>query len=430
MNTMEPVIQKYIGQLNLILILFLFISCGTHKIIDSQTQKTPTFQVGFSQKVITPTDTAFIAGHSHNRKFKGVNDDIYVKAAVISSKENLLGMLTFDCIGLMHPQLLEIRSLVKQKLPSFPVENIMMTSTHTHSGPDVVGLWGMSVFQSGVDQKYMDRLIQLSAESIIEAYHNRQACIAEYAQGLYGEAWVHNISEPEEIDRSLTILRFHNEEDNVLTLTNFACHPTFLDAVNDKVSSDYVGGYYKAMDEMRGGGNMFFQGAIGGWVQPEYETKTHDQAFFRGDELATEVIRLLENSTALKGSTLDFKSSIFQLPMENQGFRMLAEAGVVDRAFSDSVTTEVAYFEIGNASFATHPGETVPELSHRTKASMENDGPKFVVGLGMDALGYILKPYFFDQERAIPHSSYLCKVSVGPQTQELIFAELKEIMQK
>ena len=45
------------------------------------------------------------------------------------------------------------------------------------------------------------------------------------------------------------------------------------------------------------------------------------------------------------------------------------------------------------------------------------------------AEGYILKPYFFDEERAIPHSPYLCRVSVGPQTQEFIFEELKDLIQ-
>ena len=116
------------------------------------------------------------------------------------------------------------------------------------------------------------------------------------------------------------------------------------------------------------------------------------------------------------------------MPLENPGFLMLSKAGVIDRDFSDSVGTEVAYFEIGNASFATHPGETVPELSKRTKALMQNDGPKFIVGLGMDALGYILKPYFFDEERKVPHSRYLCSVSVGPQTEEYIYNELQDLI--
>ena len=136
----------------------------------------------------------------------------------------------------------------------------------------------------------------------------------------------------------------------------------------------------------------------------------------------------LENSKPLKGNDIKVSTSIFSMILENSGFLMLSKAGVINRDFTDSVETEVAYFEIGNASFATHPGETVPQLSLRTKELMQNDGPKFIIGLGMDALGYILKPYFFDQEKNVPHSEYLCSVSVGPQTQEAIFKQLKMLI--
>ena len=410
--------------------ILLWISCSSTRINESTTNNIDTFSVGFAQNVITPKDSAFIAGHSHNRRFKGVNDNIFVKAATIESNGNLVAILTFDCIGLLHPQLLQIRQKVKERIPLFPVENIVMTSTHTHSGPDVVGLWGKSLLQSGLDPKYMDNLVNSSANTLIDAYKSSQKCQAEYAQSSHGKEWVYNISEPEELDRSVIVLRFSHDDKNVLTLTNFACHPTFLDAVNDKVSSDYVGGYYKEMTEWQGGGNMFIQGSIGGWVQPEHEAKTPNQAFFRGSELAQKVKDILSSdSKPIKGNEVFVQTSIFNLPMENEGFAMLAKAGVVNRDFSDSVMTEVAYFKIGNASFATHPGETVPELSLRTKDLMNNDGPRFIMGLGMDALGYILKPYFFDEERAIPHSPYLCRVSVGPQTQEFIFKELKDLIQ-
>jgi hypothetical protein len=405
------------------LISCFFISCKNN----FSTEFGP-FQVGYAHQVITPIDTAFIAGHSHNRIFNGVNDDIYVKAAVISNGDDKLAILTFDCIGLLHPQLMEIRQVVRERIPDFPEQNIVMTSTHTHSGPDVVGLWGKNLTHSGVDPEYMDSLIEKSARAIIQANDNLVSCSADYAISEHGHDWVYNISEPDELDRSVNILRFSNQGKNVLTMTNFACHPTFLDAVNDKVSSDYVGGYYERMTENQGGGNLFIQGSIGGWVQPEHEEKTPKQAFFRGEELADNVIQSLEQSIPLKGNDIKIKTSQFVMPLENPGFLMLSKAGVIDRDFSDSVGTEVAYFEIGNASFATHPGETVPELSKRTKALMQNDGPKFIVGLGMDALGYILKPYFFDEERKVPHSRYLCSVSVGPQTEEYIYNELQDLI--
>lgn len=388
-------------------------------------------RVGASQRIITPTDTAYIAGHSHDRIFSGVNDDIYVKAVVFSNNDEYAALLTFDCIGLLYPQLLQIRTGVQEVLPDFPVDHIIMSSTHTHSGPDVVGLWGPNIMTSGVDQSYMTKLVNLSIEAIVQAYQSQQVAVGEYAHGLHGDEWVYNISEPEEIDRSIDVIRFKNNDGQVITtLTNFACHPTFLDAVNDKVSSDYVGGFYQTMDSLNNGVNLFLQGSIGGWVQPEYEEKTHHQAFFRGDELANKVDFLLQTATPLKSNKLSFRSAIIEMPVANDNFRLLSQMGVVNRSFGETVTTEIAYFQIGEAAFATHPGETVPEMSHRTKSLMQNNGPKMVMGLGMDALGYILKPYFFDKEKKVPHSEYLCSVSVGPAAMDVIMNTLNQLIPK
>jgi hypothetical protein len=162
-------------------------------------------------------------------------------------------------------------------------------------------------------------------------------------------------------------------------------------------------------------------------VQPEHEPKTFEQALMRGRGLAEANLLALSASHQIKGKELDFRSEIINLPVENMGFRQLAEAGVIKRKMTDQVETELAIFRIGNGFFATHPGETVPAMSMATRKMMVNDGPKFVMGLSMDALGYILKPEFFDQERKIPHAAYLCSMSTGQQTGPKIIQKLEEL---
>ena len=385
--------------------------------------------VGAAQFPITPDSTVYIAGHSHNRKSAGVHDDLFAKAVVIDNGQDHITLLTIDCIGLLYPELLEIRKRVETKQPTIQTEKIILSSTHTHSGPDVVGLWGPDMMHSGVDDKYLDALVETAAMAVLSAWESRSKTIAKYGISTTGHQWVHNISEPSEVDRSLTILSFEDSEGRpIASLSNFACHPTFLDAVNDSISSDYPGGFYQSMDENRGGVNLFLQGSIGGWIQPEGEDKTFHQAFLRGDEIAKEALSALDSGDVLTGNDIEFISKKVMLPVENEGFKMLSQLGVVTRKFTDSVETEIAYFNVGNAHFATHPGETVPAMSHQTKSLMPNNGPKFILGLGNDALGYILKPYFFDANRQVPHSAYLCSVSLGPQTMDLIMKTLQELI--
>jgi hypothetical protein len=181
------------------------------------------------------------------------------------------------------------------------------------------------------------------------------------------------------------------------------------------------------MDKELGGVNLFLQGAIGGWVQPEGEPQTFEQAYMRGNELAVFTRKLLTQPTRLKGSQIHFRSALIDMPVENPGFRQLAKAGVIRRSIDSTVKTELAVFSIGNAMFATHPGETVPEMSLATRKLLNTNGPKFILGLSMDALGYIVKPYFFDPARKIPHAEYLCSMSVGPESSIIVMKTLADL---
>ena len=113
------------------------------------------------------------------------------------------------------------------------------------------------------------------------------------------------------------------------------------------------------------------------------------------------------------------------LPVSNQNFQALSQYGIIDRAISDSVQTELAWFSIGEAQFATHPGESTPTHSKQSKELMTGDGPKFVLGLGMDALGYILTPDFYLEEPTVKHSGYLQVMSIDPEAGNLMMKHIE-----
>ena len=79
-------------------------------------------------------------------------------------------------------------------------------------------------------------------------------------------------------------------------LSNFACHPTIMDGVSTEVSADFVSSMYSYLDHTLGGVNFFLQGAIGGWIQPEYESKTFESVDRRGRELGQAIETALQNS--------------------------------------------------------------------------------------------------------------------------------------
>jgi hypothetical protein len=389
-----------------------------------------TLQVGASQRNITPSAGAFIAGDAINRKFTGVHDSLHVKSIVVSNTHTSIAILTFDCIGLTYPDLLRIKKEVAEQIndPFFQVDNLVISSTHSHTGPDVVGIWGPDQLTSGVDSTYINNLIIRATATVLEAWGNRTSAHASYAIGEFGNDWVYNISDSLVLDRSLNAIQFRNDQGkSIATITAFACHPTIMDGVTDLTSADYVGGLYQHLDKSVGGVNLFLQGAIGGWVQPEYEEKTFEVVEKRGRELGLAVEDILKASIPFTSDSLAFKSSIIQLPVSNPGFQQLAAAGVIQRQFTDSVTTAIAWFSIGDASFATHPGETTPVHSLETKSWMKNKGPKVVMGLSMDAIGYILSPNFFQAGNNLKHTEYMLSMSVGKDAGPVLMREIQKL---
>ena len=386
------------------------------------------FFAGAASRTINPEkDTLYLAGGKPNRPFIDVHDNLYVKAVVISNANNNITLLTFDCIGLLYPQLEAIRSKIKVEVASINTDHIVMSSTHTHSGPDVVGIWGKDLMHSGVNDKHMELIVDRAVEAIKEAVQAKKPVTISFGSGSFGEDWVKNISEPGEIDRSVSVIKFSAlNGKNIAMLTNFACHPTIMDDKSTAASSDYVWGYYHYLDSIQGGVNMFLQGAIGGWVQPEDVPHTYDDANFHGSSLGKYAFELSKKKNSSKN--IYFTSAKVDFPLANSSFQMLSKAGIIKRNFGKTVASEIAFFTIGDASFATHPGETCPALSLDTKKLMNNNGPKFILGLSQDALGYIIKPSFFEASNKIPHSEYLTGMSIGSETMGIILSTLKNLI--
>lgn len=391
----------------------------------SQRNDEPVLEAGVSAAHINPPIGAFIAGDKQDRKFTAIHDSLYAKAVVITKGDEQLAIVTLDCIGLLYPDVLRIRKRASE-LCDFNESRIIVSSTHSHSGPDVVGIWGSDYEHSGVDSVYMNFLVNTTAAQIQSAYQNRRRASIVTAETVFGEPWVQNICK-EEIDRSVTIMQIKDESDQpIATLTNFACHPTFLDARFSEVSADYVHGYYRQIKKMTQGEALFLQGAVGGWVQPEDGEGSFVKAFSRGKELADVVLSALRTPTSMKSEKLAFNSVKVKFPVENEGWKQLSAIGTINRQISDSVETEVAWFAVGDAQFATHPGETAPYFGLETRRMM-GTGPRFVLGLSNDALGYILKPTFFE-DQSIPHAEYLTSMSVGKETGPILMNQLRMII--
>ena len=413
--------------------LLLLLACGVASHIQA-------LEVGAASAPISPGMGTFLAGYDRDRRSEGVADEVFAQAVVIADEHLALAIVVIDCIALLHDDVLAIRRRVMARLTEqnnplpLTAERIVVTSTHTHSGPDVAGLWGRHLFSSGRDEAYIERLVSTAAEQVLRAAEGRVPARARGASVRAVLSWVENVSEPGLLDDRLSVMQFVRATGpdagaSIATLTNFACHPTVLGPDNHLVSADYVAGFYADMAAALGGVNLFLQGSIGGWVQPVQADRSFGLAAGYGETVAVIAQAALSEAVDQTSSMLAFRSTDIRFPLENFGFRLMLWLGVLDRELEDGhFRTQAAWFSIGDAQFVTHPGETSPAYSLASRALMDDAQHTFVLGLGLDALGYILKPEYFEHPELIPNADYLTSVSVGPQTGPLLMQALEALI--
>ena len=75
------------------------------------------------------------------------------RTMVIDDGNTRLAIVVLDAIGFMNDDIIDVRKRIPAESG---VTYTIITSTHTHEGPDLLGLWGKTPFKSGINKEYME----------------------------------------------------------------------------------------------------------------------------------------------------------------------------------------------------------------------------------------------------------------------------------
>ena len=104
---------------------------------------------------ITPdlrTERVLLAGFgATGRRPSGVHDPLYARLLVLREGGDIVALAGLDLLGFEHNDVADLRRRAGYDVP---VRSLFVSATHTHSGPDTLGLWGRLPGLSGVDQRY------------------------------------------------------------------------------------------------------------------------------------------------------------------------------------------------------------------------------------------------------------------------------------
>ncbi|MBI4169460.1 MAG: neutral/alkaline non-lysosomal ceramidase N-terminal domain-containing protein [Acidobacteria bacterium] len=374
------------------------------------------FLAGAASRVITPVveggvPPPRIAGFDEGRDATGVHDDLYARALVLQAGKELVAIVALDLIGFFHDDVVRVREEIRARYPEARAGQILVASTHTHAGPDVIGLWTPA--GRPLDSGYVDRVRSASADAVADAWRRRRPARLSFASARL-PGLVRDTRLPHVVDDRALLMKVESADgrETIATLLVFPSHPESLGRHNTLVSSDYPWAARLALEEAFGGLGIFLSGAIGGLLTPlrvavadprtgePFPERSFRDAEALGRETARAAIAAWRAGGEAPGSATDagrapesvgrgaiaVHSRQIRVPLENPRFvRGLAEGRIRPRALADdgTLTSEVAVVTIRGpdphgpggaggagglgispplAQFACVPGEIYPEL--------------------------------------------------------------------
>ena len=382
-------------------------------------------RVGVAKAKLTPEQPGlWIAGYGDNRPAEGNHDDIWTRAMAIGDGETTIVIVANDLVGLFYPDTREIADQVQ----GVPPDNVVITCTHVHSAPDVLGLWGPNRMTRGVDETYLALVKARIAETVNAALGAMQPAKLRFARAEAPERTGYNCRERELVDPEISMMQAVTSDGApICTLVNYACHPEVLQTESRLITSDYV---HYLRDEMESAGTgdvLFVNGALGGMVTPEITASTFEEAERVGRALGKAALEGLESTEGIAEADLRFSRATFDLPFDNEGLSMLAQLGVIHRKPSagNTVRTTVIAATIGPAQFASMPGEALPKVGLAAKALMTGKY-RFLFGLCDDELGYLLHAEAIDN----PLYKYEQSMSANPRGVPVLMDQLTSLLRK
>jgi len=149
--------------------LFLFLFLGISTSLQAQSTNTDTshvFRAGAATSNITPKIGYSINGNFRDGVVKNIHDETHARALVLDDGENQLAIVVMD-LCMVYRETLDKAKARAHEVTGIPVENMMMSATHCHSGGTAC-----SVFQSDPSPEYLAFLSERAADAVIRAYRN------------------------------------------------------------------------------------------------------------------------------------------------------------------------------------------------------------------------------------------------------------------
>ena len=192
---------------------------------------------------VTPQKPMFLHGYPHVKRIsEGVHDPLYASAMIIDNGDTKIGLCAVDILFISKEITTRVREKI-EKVTGIPKYNIMISASHTHSGPITFSDIFYDPVVPKADPEYISYLVDKLIEVYINAYRNMRtskiAITTANGTGVGGN----RRSKTDAIDPEIPVIVLKDAAtDRIFALSTVYCmHPTVLHEDSKLYSADFPG---------------------------------------------------------------------------------------------------------------------------------------------------------------------------------------------
>lgn len=286
-------------------------------------------RAGFNRVCISPPVGAPLAGFAARHSVsKGIHDDLFARALVMSDDDQSLALVSVDLLALSGDFVSGVRSAI-EKRTGIRADAVLIASTHTHAGPVTIKTFFNP--EESVDAAYLDSLANAIEEAVAVAWAKRfPACIGVGPGHVAGVGVNRRSADQRPVDEEVGIIKVDDMTGRTRgVFINYSCHPTVLGPDNLLVTGDFPNFAVQQIEEKLGLDSfaMFVNGTQGnismghsselsaiGIITPG---RTFERAAELGRLLADATLTALPQIPTDKSPTLAALSRSVNLPLKH-----------------------------------------------------------------------------------------------------------------
>jgi neutral ceramidase len=363
--------------------------------------KDPGWKAGVAKVNITPAKSMWMRGYgSRNRPSEGTLHDLWAKAmAFEDASGNRAVLITLDLCMMQKSFSDAIRKKLQKKY-KLGLSQIILSFSHTHSGPTIRGegehhYKHLTANQRQDIERYSDtledqlnKIVGKALTSMAPVHLSSGNGVARFGVNRRNnnEKTLNLAAELEgPVDHAVPVIKVTTAKDNKLlaVVFGYACHATVLNTY--KWSSDYPGLAQAALEEALPGTTAMFFAGSGADINP-LPRRTVSLAVQYGNSLAAAVKRVLNEP--MRELQADLVTTYSEIEL---AYAAVPAKSNSNAARTDPVTGTYPYpiqvWRIGAQNLVALGGEVVVDYTIRLKEIFGQD--LFVMAYANAVMGYV-----------------------------------------